>query len=76
MSVTQQHLLDTYRARHLGSPVPPAPGTQDVRVVRELRERRRFLAVLAGRPARGRTRQALCRWLHRRPRPSRRPAIR
>ncbi|CAM5490059.1 hypothetical protein [Streptomyces canus] len=73
MSVTQQHLLDTYRALHLGSPVPPAPGTQDVRVVRELRELRRFLA---GRRPRGRTRQALGRWLNRRPRPSRRPASR
>ncbi|MFL5995393.1 MAG: hypothetical protein ACJ736_13960 [Streptomyces sp.] len=76
MSVTRQHLIDTYRARHLGSPVPPAPGTQDVRVVRELREHRRFLAVPAGRPGRGRTRQVLRRWLHRRPRPSRRPVSR
>ncbi|MEV3914541.1 hypothetical protein [Streptomyces canus] len=74
MSVTQQHLLDIHRARHLGSPVPPAPGTQDVRVARELREHRRFLAVLAGRPARGRIRHALRRWLHRRPGLSRRPA--
>ncbi|MDH6451937.1 hypothetical protein RKD27_004166 [Streptomyces sp. SAI-126] len=67
MSLTQQHLLDTHRARHLGTPVPPAPGTHDVRVVRELREYRRFRAVLAGRPARGRIRHVLHRWLHRRP---------
>ncbi|MDH6497509.1 hypothetical protein [Streptomyces sp. SAI-149] len=67
MSLTQQHLLDTHRARHLGTPVPPAPGTHDARVVRELREYRRFRAVLAGRPARGRIRHVLHRWLHRWP---------
>ncbi|WP_020122557.1 hypothetical protein [Streptomyces canus] len=63
MSITQQHLLDTYRARHLGTPAPPAPGTHDVRVVRELREYRRFRAVLAGRPARARLRHAVRRRL-------------
>lgn len=65
MSITQQHLLDTCRARHLGTPVPPAPGTHDVRTVRDLREYRRFRAVLAGRPARGWLRH----WLHRQARP-------
>ncbi|NJP50525.1 hypothetical protein HCJ93_10690, partial [Streptomyces sp. SBST2-5] len=53
MSPTQQHLLDVHRALRHGSPVPPAPGTHDVRVLRELRERRRFRAVVAGRPAQG-----------------------
>ncbi|MET8081133.1 hypothetical protein [Streptomyces sp. NPDC005303] len=69
MSITQQHLLDTYRARHLGTPVPPAPGTHDLRIVRALREYRRSRAVLAERPARARLRHALRRRLHRRARP-------
>jgi len=69
MTVTQQYLLDTYRARQLGEPAPPAPGAQDLQLVRELRDRRRFHAVLAGRPARGRLRMALSRLLRaRRPR--------
>ncbi|KQW09575.1 hypothetical protein [Streptomyces sp. Root369] len=55
MSATQQHLHGTCHARHLGSPDPPSPGTQDVRVARE---HRRFLAAPAERPARGRTRDA------------------
>ncbi|MFJ6075865.1 hypothetical protein ACIQFU_34395 [Streptomyces sp. NPDC093065] len=62
MSITQQYLLDTYRAGQLGEPAPPAPGTHDRRVVREWRDRRRFRAVLAGRPAHGRVRRALRRW--------------
>jgi hypothetical protein len=70
MSLTQQYLLDTYRAQRLGHPAPPAPGTHDWQVVRELRDYRQFRAVLAERPAHGRIRQALGRWLHRRPRPS------
>ncbi|WP_411091405.1 hypothetical protein [Streptomyces sp. 049-1] len=68
MSITQQYLLDTYRARQLGEPAPPAPGTHDVRVVREWHERRRFLAVVAGRPAHGRLRRAPRGWWSRRPR--------
>ncbi|MFE5140930.1 hypothetical protein ACFRDV_25180 [Streptomyces fagopyri] len=67
MSVTQQYLLDTHRARQHGEPVPPAPGRNDWRVARELRDHRRLRAVLAGRPARGRTREALGRWLRGRP---------
>ncbi|WP_405506820.1 hypothetical protein [Streptomyces purpurascens] len=65
MSITQQHLLDVYRAQQLGEPAPPAPGTHDRQVVREWRDERRFRAVLAGRPARGRQRirRALGRWL-------------
>ncbi|MEV6168378.1 hypothetical protein AB0L99_09170 [Streptomyces sp. NPDC051954] len=63
MSVTQQYLLDTYRARQLGEPAPAAPGAHDWQVVRELRDHRQFRAVVAGRPAHGRLRQALDRWL-------------
>jgi hypothetical protein len=59
MSVTQQYLLDTYRARQLGEPAPPAPGTHDVRELRALRDYRRFRAVLAGRPVGGRLRRVL-----------------
>ncbi|MFK0025175.1 hypothetical protein [Streptomyces sp. NPDC090798] len=70
MSITQQYLLDTYRARRHGEPVPPAPGAHDWQVARELRDLRRFWAVVAGRPAQGRMRQALGRWLRgRRPHP-------
>ncbi|MFG3247484.1 hypothetical protein [Streptomyces sp. NPDC048187] len=67
MSITQQYLLDAHRALHLGEPVPPAPGTHDLRVVREWQDRRRFCAVLAGRPAHGRVRRALRRRRARRP---------
>ncbi|MFJ7337766.1 hypothetical protein ACIQUU_31525 [Streptomyces sp. NPDC101116] len=62
MSVTQQYLLDTYRARSLGEPAPPAPGTHDRRVLRDRRDERRLRAVLAGRPARPWFRDALSRW--------------
>ncbi|MFF7335241.1 hypothetical protein ACIQU5_19015 [Streptomyces sp. NPDC090306] len=68
MSVTQQYLLDTYRARTLGEPAPPAPGTHDVRTLRALRDHRRFRAVLAGRPAGGRLRRALGLRRHHAPR--------
>ncbi|WP_408648254.1 hypothetical protein [Streptomyces gossypiisoli] len=47
-----------------GAGAPPAPGTHDWQVVREWRDRREFRAVLAGRPAHGRLRQSLGRWLH------------
>ncbi|MFE1314489.1 hypothetical protein [Streptomyces sp. NPDC058755] len=63
MSITQQYLLDTYRARLHGEPAPPAPGRHDRDLMRELRDYRRFRAVLAERPARGRLRQALTRRL-------------
>ncbi|MFH9009422.1 hypothetical protein ACH4E5_40115 [Streptomyces afghaniensis] len=71
MSITQQYLLDSYRAHSLGEPAAPAPGTHDWQVVREWRDERQFRAVLAGRPARERKRirHALGRWL-----PSRRRA--
>lgn len=54
MSITQQYLLDTYRARLHGEPEPPAPGRHDLDLMRELRDYRRFRAVLASaRPAGG-----------------------
>jgi len=56
MSITQQYLLDTYRARQHGDPTPPALGTHDWQVMRELADHRRFRAALTGRPARGRAR--------------------
>ncbi|MGY6024044.1 hypothetical protein [Streptomyces spinosirectus] len=62
MSITQQFLLDVHRARQLGEPAPPAPGANDWQVVRELRDHRQFGAAAAGRPARGRIRQARGRW--------------
>ncbi|MDF3145534.1 MULTISPECIES: hypothetical protein [unclassified Streptomyces] len=64
MSITQHHLLDTYRAHRLGEPAPPAPGVNDWQVVREWRDHREFRAALADRPAHGRIRRALGRWLH------------
>ncbi|MDR6976644.1 hypothetical protein J2X68_003335 [Streptomyces sp. 3330] len=67
MSITQQYVLDAYRARQHGEPAVPAPGAHDWQVVRELRDQRQFRAVLAGRPARGRLRRALARRLRRRP---------
>ena len=49
---------------HLGArALCRAPGANDWQVVRELRDHHRFRAVLAGRPARGRMRLALRRWL-------------
>ncbi|MFM9372422.1 hypothetical protein [Streptomyces sp. Da 82-17] len=63
MSVTQQYLLDSYRAAQQGAPQPPAPGRDDWRTVRELRDHRRFEAVVRERPARGRLRLALSRFL-------------
>lgn len=64
MSITQHHLLEVHRARQLRQPAPPAPGAHDWQVVREWRDHRQFsAAVAAGRPAEGRIRQALRRWL-------------
>lgn len=61
MTVTQQYALDVYRAAQRGEPGAPAPGRHDRAALRELRDHRRFEAVLAGRPARGRIRAALTR---------------
>nr|WP_306318649.1 MULTISPECIES: hypothetical protein [unclassified Streptomyces] len=63
MSVTQQYALDLYRAAKRGEAAPPAPGRHDVAALRELRDYRRFQAVVAERPARGRIRAALARRL-------------
>jgi hypothetical protein len=68
MSITQQYLLDTYRAQQRGEPGPPAPGADDWQFVREWRDHRQFRAAVAGHPDHGRIRQALGRWLHLRPR--------
>ncbi|MFC5214230.1 hypothetical protein [Streptomyces coerulescens] len=65
MSITQQYLLDTYRARQRGEAAPPAPGSHDWQVVREFRDHWQFRAVVAGRPAHGRIRRTLGRWLRR-----------
>ncbi|GGV54849.1 hypothetical protein [Streptomyces longisporoflavus] len=56
MSITQQYLLDTYRAARHDERTPPAPGTQDWQVIREVRDYGRFRAVVGERPARGRIR--------------------
>ncbi|WP_405991710.1 hypothetical protein [Streptomyces sp. NBC_00986] len=64
MSITQQYLLDTYRAQRLGETPQPPPGTHDLRTLRELRGYRQFRAVVAERPAHGRLRRALGRLLH------------
>ncbi|MFG2359607.1 hypothetical protein [Streptomyces sp. NPDC048521] len=63
MSVTQQFLLDGYRARPHGAPEPPAPGRHDLDALRALRAHRRFRAVIAERPAHGRLRHVLERRL-------------
>lgn len=68
----QQHMIDSYRAARLGTPRPPVPGTHDVAALRELRDYRRFEAVLAGRLATGRLRAALAH-LFAPPRPRRHP---
>jgi len=61
MSVHEQYALDVYRASQHGEPAPPAPGLHDWRTVRELRDYRRFNAVVAGHLWHGRIRAALAR---------------
>ncbi|MEU6390062.1 hypothetical protein [Streptomyces sp. NPDC046939] len=61
MNVSQQYALDVFRAAQRGEPAGPAPGLHDTAVLREVRDYRRFEAVLAGRPAHGRVRAALAR---------------
>ncbi|NEB74956.1 hypothetical protein G3I40_06870 [Streptomyces sp. SID14478] len=63
MNVNQQYALDVYRAAQRGETPGPAPGLHDWEAVREVRDYRRFQAVLSGRPARGRIRAALARRL-------------
>ncbi|MEU4169061.1 hypothetical protein AB0F46_19585 [Streptomyces sp. NPDC026665] len=67
MSITQQYFLDSYRSSQHGEAAPPAPGSHDWETARAVRDHRRFRAVVAGRPAHGRLRGALTRWLHWRP---------
>ncbi|MEV5611592.1 hypothetical protein [Streptomyces sp. NPDC052225] len=61
MTPNQQYALDVYRAAQRGETAGPPPGAHDWDALRELRDQRRFAAVLAGRPARGRIRAALAR---------------
>ncbi|MEW1656993.1 hypothetical protein [Streptomyces sp. NPDC093707] len=46
MDLTQQYLLDSYRAAQRGEAAPPAPGAATVRTAREIRQWRRFQAVV------------------------------
>ncbi|MEU3217161.1 hypothetical protein [Streptomyces sp. NPDC006971] len=74
MDAIQQQMFDSYRAIARGETPPPSPGRHDWEVLRGARDRRRFEAVVAGRPVGGR-RRALLRALRavfaRRPRPVR-----
>ncbi|MFE0047125.1 hypothetical protein [Streptomyces albireticuli] len=57
MDATQQHLLDLYRAAQHGDPAPPAPGTGERALAREVRTRREFRAVVDRRAAERRARR-------------------
>jgi len=46
MNASQQHLLDAYRAAQQGQQPPVAPGAATVRTFREIRQWRRFQAVV------------------------------
>lgn len=59
MDAIQQHMIDSYRAAQHGELPPPLPGRHDWAVARDVRDRRRFAAVMAGLPARRRWRTAL-----------------
>ncbi|MGW6020947.1 hypothetical protein [Streptomyces sp. NPDC055099] len=61
MSITQQYLLDSYRAAQHDERTPPAPGRLDWQVIREVRDYGRFRAVVEERPAHGRVRAAVAR---------------
>lgn len=82
MSLTQQYLLDTYRASRLGVPAPPAPGLEDWQAVRELGgEPHRLRAARANRGDPGtrtarRLRRALTHLLPRHPGPASGPTPR
>ncbi|MFF9852839.1 hypothetical protein [Streptomyces litmocidini] len=67
MNALHQYLFDAYRAARLGEPMPPAPGTHDVAVLRAVRDRRRFERAVAGPRAGGGLRLLLHAALHRRP---------
>ena len=62
MSVAQQYLLDTCRARQLGEPVLPVPGTHDVRGVREWHDPPSVPGRACGAPRVRPRRAALRRW--------------
>ncbi|MFI2027941.1 hypothetical protein [Streptomyces buecherae] len=72
MDITQQYALDLYRSAQRGVPAPPAPGRHDWRVAGEVREYRRFQAVVAERAIGvglaprllSAARATLTRWLH------------
>ncbi|MEU9013804.1 hypothetical protein AB0D12_29375 [Streptomyces sp. NPDC048479] len=64
MNAMHQHMIDNYRAAQRGEQAPPQPGLNDWQVIRELRDYRRFQAVLAGHRSHGRIRAALTRLLH------------
>jgi hypothetical protein len=53
MDAMQQHLLDTYRAAQRAEATPPAPGLHTVRTAHEIRQWRRFQAVVFGADGRG-----------------------
>ncbi len=61
MNASQQHLLDAYRAARRGEEAPVLPGAGTVRAVRDIREWRRFHAVVTDPADRlpARTRRAL-----------------
>ncbi|MFJ7492832.1 hypothetical protein ACIQZB_16565 [Streptomyces sp. NPDC097727] len=74
MNAIQQHMIDSCRAAQRGE-APPPPGRHDWGVVREARDRRRFDAVIAGRPARRRRRTALRALFTRRRHRTARPGV-
>ncbi|MEV0371484.1 hypothetical protein AB0I10_16920 [Streptomyces sp. NPDC050636] len=46
MNASQQHMIDAYRAAQHGEAAPILPGTGTVTTAREIREWRRFRAVV------------------------------
>ncbi|MBB5120403.1 hypothetical protein AF335_10775 [Streptomyces eurocidicus] len=57
MDATQQHLLDLYRAAQHQDPAPPAPGTGERALAREVRTWWDFRAVVDRRAAERRARR-------------------
>ncbi|MEU3398962.1 hypothetical protein [Streptomyces filamentosus] len=53
MDALQQHLLDSHRAARRGESAPPAPGTHDAAVLRDLYDRYRAARALTGPAAPG-----------------------
>lgn len=73
MDAIQQHMIDSYRAAQHGELPPPLPGRHDLTALRSLREHRRFVRVLDGRPVRPGLRTVLARLLRRKRRVPRCP---